>query len=127
MHIEHLAFNLGDPIAAADWYCAHLGMHAVSMRRQSPVGAFIADDNDMRLELYSKPADPMPLADLSADTFHLAFTTDDIEADIARLVAAGAATLGPVETTPRGDRLSFMRDPFGLCLQLAQRVGDRRS
>lgn len=124
MRLEHLAFNLEDPIAAADWYCAHLGMRLLSVHRDAPAGAFLADDADMRLELYSKPqAETMPLGRLSADTFHLAVITSHIEADRQRLIAAGAVAVGEIETTHRGDRLCFLRDPFGLCIQLAERAG----
>jgi glyoxylase I family protein len=44
-----------------------------------------------------------------------------MEADIARLVAAGATHVAPIDVTPAGDRLTFLRDPWQVAIQLAQR------
>lgn len=123
MFIEHIAFNIPDPVAAADWYCNHLAMRIISINRQSPAGAFLSDSNGMMLELYDKTeARHLPLADLAPATLHLAISSQSIEADVSRLVEAGCSMIGGIEETPRGDSLAFLRDPFGLCLQLAQRA-----
>jgi predicted enzyme related to lactoylglutathione lyase len=53
---------------------------------------------------------------------HLAFLTGDLDADRDRLVAAGAAVEGDPVTHPNGDRLLFMRDPWGLAFQLVRRA-----
>jgi len=38
-----------------------------------------------------------------------------------RLLEAGAKAVGEVTTTPGGDELAMLRDPWGLALQLARR------
>ena len=45
----------------------------------------------------------------------------DIHADRARLIAAGATPVGEVTTTPAGDQLAFLRDPWNLPFQFVQR------
>lgn len=123
MRIEHIALNIADPRAAADWYVAHLGMRLVRSGPAPKHGRFVADEGGVMLELYDDPADRhLDLAGLGAPTFHIALVSADINADIARLSAAGAMPIGDINTTARNDRLAFLRDPFGLVLQLAQRA-----
>jgi lactoylglutathione lyase len=43
---------------------------------------------------------------------HLDFAVDDIEAGVARAVAAGARVEGPIEQHPYG-KLAILADPFG--------------
>ncbi|WP_309083778.1 VOC family protein [Chelativorans sp.] len=122
MKIEHLAINTPDPRAAADWYAPHLGFKVVRSGPAPKHGRFLVDDRGMVIELYDDPADRhLDLAKLGETTFHLALASEDIERDIERLCAAGARQVGDINDTPRGDRLAFLRDPFGLTLQLAQR------
>jgi len=121
--IEHIAFNIPDPRAAADWYVANLGMRIVRAGAEPKHGRFVADDAGVMFELYNDAAAPHTgLAGIDVAALHVALASADIEDDVARLVAAGAAQIGGINTTPAGDRLAFLRDPFGLTLQLAQRV-----
>ena len=123
MKIEPLAFNIPDPRAAADWYAAHLGMRVVRSGPPPKHGRFIADDRGMMIELYNDPADQyLDLARLGEATFHLAVVSEDIDADSVRLCAAGAQQIGDINRTTKGDRVLFLRDPFGLTLQLVQRA-----
>lgn len=124
MKIEHLAFNVPDPRAAADWYVANLGMRIVRSGEAPKHGRFVADDAGVMIELYNDDADRhLDLAGLGETTFHLAFASADLDGDLARLTAAGARQVGEINaSSPRGDRLAFLRDPFGLTLQLAQRA-----
>jgi predicted enzyme related to lactoylglutathione lyase len=52
---------------------------------------------------------------------HLAFSSSDIEADRARLLAAGAEAFGEISVTPAGDKLAFFRGPQSVPFQLVQR------
>jgi uncharacterized glyoxalase superfamily protein PhnB len=53
---------------------------------------------------------------------HLAFASDDdMQAQRARLLAAGATPAGDISTTPAGDQLAMLRDPWGFAIQLAKR------
>lgn len=123
MRLEHLALNVPDPDAMAQWYVAHLGMRVVRHAPTPNRTYFLADSTGTSvIELYRNPAAPVPeYAAIAPLTLHLAFTTVDLAADLARLVAAGAVPAGPSETTPAGDQLVFLRDPWQVTIQLAQR------
>jgi len=43
LRIEHVALNVADPVAMADWYVAHLGMRIVRRVEGAPHTRFIAD------------------------------------------------------------------------------------
>ncbi len=123
MRLEHVALNVPDPDAQAAWYVQHLGMR---IARHAPVPNrthFLADSAGQSVvEVYRNPAAPVPdYAEIAPLVLHLAFLTDDIEADSARLIAAGATAAGPIDTTPAGDRLAFLRDPWQVTIQLVQR------
>lgn len=122
MKIEHIAYNVTDPVAVADWYCTHTGLKVVRHVPEPYQVHFLADDQATALEIYCNPPDQVPsYADWNPLLFHLAFTSADPTADTARLMAAGA-TLVSDDTLPDGSRLVMLRDPWGLALQLCQRA-----
>ncbi len=122
MKLEHIALNLPEPKAAAQWYAENLGLKIVKATDTAPFVHFLADDGGSMLEFYLNPAAESPdYAEMSPFTLHLAFTTDDILATHEKLRAAGAAAAGDVETTPAGDQIVFLRDPWGVALQLVSR------
>ena len=124
MLLEHIAFNVPEPAAAATWYVTHLEMRVVRSQTVSPFGHFLVDSAGRSVvEFYNNPGDPVPdLRAVHPLRHHIALLTDDIAADWARLIAAGAQAVDEIVTTPAGDRLVFMRDPWGLPLQLVQRT-----
>jgi glyoxylase I family protein len=123
VRIEHLALNVSDPPAMAEWYVRHLGLKIVRQDGPPVHCRFLGDaDGHALLELYHNAAQPLlDLAATAPATLHLAFETPDIDSDRRRLVAAGATALDEVTTTPVGDRCTMLRDPFGLVVQLVQR------
>lgn len=123
MQLEHVALNVADPDAMAEWYVAHLGMRIVRHMPSPNKTYFLADSAGRSvIEIYRNPAAMVPdYASIPSLALHFAFNTADIEADAARLVAAGATHDAPFETTPAGDRLTFLRDPWHMTVQLAQR------
>jgi uncharacterized glyoxalase superfamily protein PhnB len=52
---------------------------------------------------------------------HVAFTTDDMQAARARLLAAGATAESDITVTDSGDSLMMLRDPWGLPIQFIRR------
>ena len=44
-----------------------------------------------------------------------------MDAERQRLVAAGASLDGDIDERANGDRLAFLRDPWGYTIQLVQR------
>jgi glyoxylase I family protein len=121
MKLEHVAINVPEPAAMAEWYKANLGMRIVVASSESPFMHFIADDVGSMIELYNNPAAALPdYPNMSPFNFHMAFATNNIEAERDRLVAAGASA-AEITTTPRGDKLLFLRDPWQIPFQLVQR------
>lgn len=123
MTLEHVALNLPDPKTAAEWYAEHLNMRIVKSSDTAPFIHFLADASGSMLELYHNPSGAVPTyPDMSPYTLHLAFAVEAVEAERDRLVAAGASVVGDIETTPAGDTLLFLRDPWGVVLQLVKRA-----
>jgi catechol 2,3-dioxygenase-like lactoylglutathione lyase family enzyme len=124
MNIEHVAFNVPDPVALADWYIRHLGMRVVRAVTGPPHTRFLADESGRTvLEVYRQTRAPVP--DYPAQeplVLHVAFATPDVKGARATLLAAGASAVGEVEITPGGDEMAWLRDPWGLVLQLVKRA-----
>lgn len=123
MRLEHVAINVPEPDAMAEWYVKHLGMRIVRHAPTPNHTYFLSDSAGQSvIEIYRNPAAAVPdYPAIAPLMLHFAFATTDIEAEAARLIAAGATSAGPIETTPAGDRLTFLRDPWQVTVQLVQR------
>jgi len=74
------------------------------------------------MEIYTNDAAPIPdYANQNTLVYHLAFAVSDVESEIARLQAAGA-TPAADDKIPDGSRVTTLRDPWGVPLQLAYRA-----
>ena len=124
MRLEHIAFNVADSAAVAAWYAENLDMRIVRAFAEPPYIHFLADSAGKSLiEIYSNPlGEVIDYRGRHAVTFHLAFAVDDMAATRERLTAAGASLDGDIDERANGDRLAFLRDPWGLAIQLVQRV-----
>lgn len=124
MRLEHIAFNVVDSGALAAWYVANFDMKIVRSFDEPPYIHFLSDSAGKSLiEIYSNPlGEVIDYGAQHAVAFHLAFAVDDIEAVRQRLVAAGAALDGDIDHRANGDKLAFLRDPWGYAIQLVQRV-----
>ena len=114
MKLEHVGYNVAEPQKLMDWWCANLGFKPVHP-------AFIVDSTgQMSLEFYNNPAAPVPdWANMSPLAMHIAFLSDDVDAEAARLVAAGATLLETVHK--EGFDMVMLRDPFGMAIQFVKR------
>lgn len=124
LKLEHFAINVAAPVAMADWYCKNLGM-SVFRKGDGPVHmTFLADASGrVVLEIYTNPPELVPdYQAINPLVLHLAFATADLRGVHQRLVAAGATPIGEISANPTGDLLAFLRDPWGLTVQLVQRV-----
>lgn len=124
MKIEHIAFNVEDPLAIGRWYVEHLGLKVKRRIVDPPYAHFLADDSGtVMIEIYGNKSAPLPdYRSMNPAELHLAFVSKDIESDIRRLIAAGATQVGQADTTPKGDQLAMLRDPWGLAIQLVKRA-----
>ncbi|OAI51231.1 glyoxalase [Planctomycetaceae bacterium SCGC AG-212-F19] len=123
MNIEHIALNVSDPIALADWYTRHLGMRVVRAVEGPPHTRFLADASGRTvLEVYRQKAPVPDYQSFDPMVLHIAFVTADIPRERDRLLAAGASGAGDISRTPNGDELLFLRDPWGITLQFVKRA-----
>jgi len=124
VRFEHVALNVADPIKMAKWYVDNLGMK-VLREGPAPINArFLADSGgNMMLELYHNPPEAVPnYAAMDPLLLHVAFMVHDVDAVRQKLIAAGATPAGEVTTTPAGDKLAMLRDPWGLAIQFLHRA-----
>jgi catechol 2,3-dioxygenase-like lactoylglutathione lyase family enzyme len=121
--IEHVALLVEKPLEVVHWYRKHLGMKVARAGGAPSFTHFLADSGGtVLLEVYRN--DRLPVPDYRALDFlilHLAFTTDRVEEERSRLLAAGATAEGEAFAASNGDRVANLRDPWGLAIQLVQR------
>lgn len=124
MRIEHVAFNVEDPLSMARWYVEHLGFEVRRRVMEEPWAHFLVDSTGTSMiEIYGNRDVPLPdYRAMHPGSLHLALVSDDVEADIQRLEAAGGKLDGEVQHTPAGDTMAFVRDPWGFTLQLVNRA-----
>ncbi len=123
MRIEHVAFQVEDPIAIAAWYVKNLGFKIVRENATGVKMHFIGDDSGRGLiELYNNPKVKVPdYKSMDPLLLHVAFQSADVRKDRDTLLAAGATLADDLFTTPAGDELIMLRDPWGLAIQLCWR------
>ena len=124
MKIEHLALQVPDPIALADWYVKHLGLAVARSTGEPTHTRFLIDSSGaVMLEVYRHPKATIPDYNLTDPLhLHLALQSDNPTADRDRLVKAGAKLVDDVQTTANGDQLVMLRDPWGIAVQLVHRA-----
>lgn len=123
MNIEHIALNVADPVAMAAWYVQHLGMKVVRQVDEGPMTRFVADASGRTvLELYRQKAPVPDYAAMDPMVLHVAFVTADVDGERRRLLGAGAKPATDVTTAPNGDVMTFLRDPWGVTIQLVKRA-----
>lgn len=121
MKLEHIAYNVADPVAVAAWYGRHLGLKVARHIPKPAQTHFLSDGHGTVLEIYCNPPDAVPpYAAMDPLLFHLAFKSADPVADRDRLTAVGATFHSEVNL-PDGTHLIMLRDPWGLALQLCRR------
>lgn len=122
MKIEHIAFNVAEPVAVAAWYCQHLGLRVVRHIPQPSQTHFLADGGATVMEIYGNPRDDVPdYWSMHPLRLHVALASADPAADAKRLMAAGAVMVDEVRMAD-GSLLIMLRDPWGLPLQLCRRA-----
>jgi glyoxylase I family protein len=124
MNIEHIALNVPDPVAMAEWYTRSLGMRVVRSFDNATHTHFIGDESGrVVLEMYRHESAPVPdYFAMDPMVLHIAFVTPQVEETRQRLLAAGATAVGETTLTPAGDQLAMLRDPWGVPVQLVRRA-----
>lgn len=123
MRVEHIAFNVSDPVAVAEWYGKHLGTRVLRQGGGPDFTTFIADESgNVIFEIYLNPPDAVPdYRNMDPLLFHIAWASDDLQATREKMIAAGCTVQADIRETPSGDQLLMMRDPWGLAIQFTKR------
>ena len=123
MKIEHVALNVEDPLAMADWYVENLGLEIVKQSKDSPYMTFLSDDSGrVMVEIYNNPVDMVPdYRNMNPLIIHLAYVSENPEMDKSRLVKSGATVVSD-DLLEDGSHLVMLRDPWGICIQLCKRA-----
>lgn len=122
MEIEHVAFNVSNPLEMSKWYVHNLGFDIVRQEEESPYTTFMADKKGMMVEIYNNPADKVPdYKQMDPLILHLAFKVEEPDQEKQRLLKAGANAVND-EQLPDGSRIIMLRDPWGLAIQLCKRA-----
>lgn len=124
MKMEHVACNVAEPAAMADWYVRHLKMRIVRAADAPNCVRFVAAEGGSgMMEIYRNDAAPLPdYQAMDPLVLHFAFSSEDVDGDCARLEQAGATVVQTPLTSPAGDRMAMLRDPWHVALQLVHRA-----
>jgi len=122
MKIEHVAFNVENPVGMSRWYVTHLGMNVVRGDSNPPYTTFLADNSgQVMIEIYHNPVDAVPdYRNMDPLIVHLAFVSENPSVDKKRLLEAGAQLVDEMHLDD-GSHLLMMRDPWGFPLQFCKR------
>ncbi|MCW3818023.1 VOC family protein [Micromonospora sp. DR5-3] len=118
-----ISLNVDDVAASAAFVQQHFGFRQemaadgfVSLAREG-VGV-----NLIFLRTGLASIQPESLKQQRAQGLIVAFVVDDIDAEYARIQAAGVPVTTPIQTEPWGERFFQVTDPNGLIIQLVQWV-----
>jgi len=122
MKLEHFALQVPDPVAMADWYVKHLGCTIARTGGEPSHGRFLTVGGVL-FEIYRNPKAVVPdYSTIDPLLVHLAFSSANLKADRDRLVKAGARVVDEIATTPAGDEIMMLRDPWNIPIQFVKRA-----
>ncbi len=105
-----------------DFYTTHLGFRTVAEHHDY---VHLAHPAGHQLGVLRHEIDG-ELSELVSGTdgrgFWISLDVEDVDAELARLLAAGVQVAVPIENKPWGDRQFMVRDPNGILIAIAQRL-----
>ena len=127
--INHVHVRSADPHASAAWYEKYFNAKTLWAREIMPGTVTVSMEvgGPVRLNISSKPAgtsDERRAAELNRlGLEHFGFDVADLEAELARLAAAGVRIVLPLTATPTGSRLAYIEGPDDVLIELVQPAG----
>ncbi|MFR9778739.1 VOC family protein [Micromonospora sp. MS34] len=116
-----LSLNVDDVAASAAFVEQHFGF-----RQEMAADGFVSLSRDgvgfnlIYLRTGLPSIQPDRLRGQRAEGLIVAFVVDDVDAEYARVRAAGVPITTPLQTEPWGERFFQVTDPNGVILQLVQ-------
>jgi predicted enzyme related to lactoylglutathione lyase len=118
-----VSLNVADVEASATFAIEHFGFsHAMAADGFVSLTHPSAGVNVIFLETGLPTFKPAEIAGPAGQGLLLALVVDDLDAEHARIAAAGARVVTPPETEPWGERYCQYVDPNGIVWQLVQWV-----
>ena len=127
--INHVHVRSADPQASAAWYEKYFNAKKLWAREIMPGTVTVSMEvgGPVRLNISSKPAgtsDERGAAELNRlGLEHFGFDVADLEAELARLEAAGVRIVLPLTATLTGSRLAYIEGPDDVLIELVQPAG----
>jgi len=124
MQVEHVAWQVPDPVATAAWYVECMGFKVVRRGKGPSLAHFLGDSSGhVIIEVYNNSAASIPdYPSMSPLHLHLAFTVANVAETRDRLVKAGATIAEDISITHAGDEIAMLRDPWSFPVQLIKRA-----
>ena len=122
--VNHIHLKAPDPKKTAQWYVDVFGAKVLGEGTGLGGSSSVRLDIDgTRINVTSAPAGET-LPDGTADSHygleHFGFDTDDIEAAMAHVQAHGAEVLLPITQMATGSRISYIKGPDNVRIELVQ-------
>ena len=124
--INHVHIRSMDPHASAAWYEKYFDAKVLGAREAIPGTITISMDagGPTRLLISSPPAGSSgerAVAELNRlGLEHFGFSTDDIEADIAKFEKAGVRIVMPVREIGGGAKIAYIEGPDDVLIELVE-------
>ena len=122
--VNHIHLKAPDPMKTAQWYVDVFGAKVLGeVTGLGGCPSVRLDIDGTRINVTSAPAGET-LPDGTADSHygleHFGFDTDDIEAAMAHVQAHGAEVLLPITQMATGSRISYIKGPDNVRIELVQ-------
>ena len=119
--LDHIALGVSNLDERIDFFTDTLGMQLKRLGKHVSTGgrmAFLADASGFKIELIETDSDQPAI-------LHLAYRTDNVEVEHARLVSAGYRSIrGPHELPAARAMTALLEDPFRLQVQIVTYAPD---
>lgn len=130
MELGYVIVYVADVAAALEFYEHAFGLPRKLLHESGDFGE-VETEEGARLAFTSHrlgaTAVPVPYTPLDASTppvgFELTLLTAEVDEAFAAAVRAGAAPLAEPHDEPWGQRVSYVRDPFGVLVGIASPMG----
>ncbi|RTE71761.1 hypothetical protein BHE90_013840 [Fusarium euwallaceae] len=147
-NFNHIALSVPDGESAVEWYTKVLGFKVISpltlTKKTDPQGplmtaiygselnqvklAILSAGNDVGVEIFefvdppyngpTRRIDWNPNTYTQGGVFHFCFTVPDVEATVAKAVAAGGRIVGQITEPVPGHKACYTQDPWGNTIEV---------